>query len=202
MFELPYHYQRRPSQGEARNFISADVGRTMEAVHQALAEINSVVNWLSAQGCPRVALAGFSLGAWLGGLVACHNPGLSCAVLITPVSRVDRMIDEAAFCEPIRQALKSKPMDLRRLNLASHKPKLSRGNILMVVAEHDQFVPAKTSNELWEAWGNPELWTLPHGHITILTSSSMMKRATKWITLRLKIPEPLAEGIRPDQVLG
>jgi dienelactone hydrolase len=202
MFELPYHYQRRPSRGVTRNFISEDIGRTMEAAHQALAEINSVVNWLSAQGCPRVCLMGLSLGAWLGGLAACHNARVFCAVFVTPVSRMDRMIDEAAFCEPIRQALLRQPMDLTRLNLAFHKPKLPRGHILIVAAEHDMFVPAETTRELWEAWGNPELWELPHGHITILGSSDMMKRAGKWIGLRLKISEASSEGIRPDQVLG
>jgi pimeloyl-ACP methyl ester carboxylesterase len=202
MFELPYHFQRRPIQGAARNIISEDLGQTAEAVHQALAEINSVVNWLSAQGCPRVALMGHSLGAWLGGLAACHNSRISCAVFIAPVSRMDRMIDEVAFCETIRQALKSNPMDLSRLNLASHKPNLGRSNMLMVVAEHDQFVPPDTSRELWEAWGHPELWSLPHGHVTILSSSATMKRAVKWIGLRLRIPDPSLVGIRPDQVLG
>ena len=202
MFELPYHFQRRARQGAGRNFISEDLGRTMEAVHQALAEINSMVTWLYEQGCPRVSLMGLSLGGWLAGLTACHNPRISCAALVTPVSRMDRMIDEVAFCAPLRQALKSKPMDLGRLNLTSHKPKLGRGAMLLVVAEHDLFVPADTTQELWEAWGNPELWSLPHGHISILTSSSMMKRATKWIGLRMKIPESSMEGIRPDQVLG
>ena len=85
-----------------------DLGQTMEAAHQALAEINSVVNWLFQQGCPRVSLMGFSLGAWLGGLAACHNSRISCAALVTPVCRMDRMIEEVAFCEPIRQALKGK----------------------------------------------------------------------------------------------
>jgi dienelactone hydrolase len=201
MFELPYHFQRRPRQGAVRNFISEDLGRTMEAAHQALAEINSVVNWLCEQGCPRVSLMGFSLGGWLGGLVACYNAKLSCAVFITPVSRMDRMIDEVAFCEPIRQALIRHPMDISRLNLVSHKPKLSRGSMLVVAAEHDVFVPEKTTEEFWQAWGNPELWSLPHGHISILASSSLMKRATKWLGLRLKLHEPFGEGIRPDQVL-
>jgi pimeloyl-ACP methyl ester carboxylesterase len=202
MFELPYHFQRRPRTGAVRNFISEDLGRTMEATHQALAEINSMVNWLLFQGCPRVALAGYSLGAWLGGLAACYNPWLSCAVLITPVSRMDRMIDETAFCEPIRQALKRQPMDLRRLNLTFHKPKLPRSHMLVVEAEHDKFVPADTCKELWQAWGNPEMWTLPHGHITILASSSLIRRTGKWITLRLKTPESSGDSIRPDQVLG
>jgi pimeloyl-ACP methyl ester carboxylesterase len=203
MFELPYHFQRRPSRTEAkRDFISEDVGRTLEAIHQALAEINSIVSWILQQGCPRVALLGISMGAWLGGLAACHDPRISCVALITPVSRIDRMIEEAPFCETIRQALKSKPMDLSRLNLSSHKPGLSRGFILLVQAEYDMFVPADTTEELWEAWGNPELWRLPQGHITTLWASSMMKRATKWIGLRLKIPEPGTDDLSPGRVLG
>jgi dienelactone hydrolase len=202
MFELPYHFQRRPRLGPVRNFISGDVGRSMEAVHQALAEINSVVNWLRAQGCPRVCLMGLSLGAWLAGLVACHNDGIDCAVFITPVSRMDRMIDEVAFCDPIRRALLSQPMDLSRFNLKSHKPKLTRGAMLLVAAEYDVFVPMETTQELWAAWGNPEIWTLPHGHISILASSTTMKRASKWIGIRLRIPNPQGSSIRPDQVLG
>jgi len=201
MFELPYHFQRRPRHGAARNFVSEDLGRTMEATHQALAEINAVVKWLLEQGCPRVSLLGLSLGAWMAGLAACYNDKLTCAVLITPVSRMDRMIDEVAFCQPIREALKKGPMDLSRLNLASHKPKLTRGFVLLVEAEYDVFVPADTTQELWQAWGNPELWSLPQGHITVLGCSSMFKRASKWMSLRMKIPEWNPGGIRPDQTL-
>jgi hypothetical protein len=64
------------------------------------------------------------------------------------------------------------------------------------------FVGAESMEELWQAWGNPELWTMAHGHITILASSEMMKRATKWVSLRMKSPEAVSEGVRPDQVLG
>jgi hypothetical protein len=46
------------------------------------------------------------------------------------------------------------------------------------------------------------MWTLPHGHITILASSSLMRRTGKWISQRLKIPDSSGEGFRSDQVLG
>jgi pimeloyl-ACP methyl ester carboxylesterase len=190
MFELPYHFQRRPSQaGAIRNFISEDAGGTIQAAHQALAEINCMVGWLLQQGCPRVALMGFSLGGWLGGLAVCHDPRISSAALITPVSLMDRMIKESPLCEPVRRALKDHPMDLTRLNLPSHKPKLSRGYILLIGAEHDLFVPPETTGELWEAWGTPEYWILPQGHISILACSKKLKRAAKWIGLRLKMPD-------------
>jgi dienelactone hydrolase len=201
-FELPYHFNRRPSQGPVRNIISEDLGRSMEAIHQALADVNAMVQWLAGQGCPRISIMGYSLGGWLAGLVACHNPRVTSAVLVSPVSRMDRAIDELAFCALVREALLKQPMDLSRLNLRSHKPRLTRGFILLVEAEHDLFVPAESTEELWHAWGNPELWTLSHGHITILASSDMMKRATKWVGMRMKAPEAISEGVRPDQVLG
>jgi hypothetical protein len=112
------------------------------------------------------------------------------------------LIGEVAFCQPIREALKKGPLDLSRLNLASCKPKLTRGFLLMVEAEYDAFVPADTTKEMWQAWGNPELWSLPHGHITVLGSSSMFKRAVKWISLRMRVPEWTQQGIRPDQNLS
>ena len=201
-FELPYHFSRRPKQGPVRNIITEDLGRSMEAIHQALADVNAMVNWLVEQGCPRVSVMGYSLGGWLAGLVACHNPRLASAVLVTPVSRMDRAIDELAFCSLVRQALAKQPLDLTRLNLQANKPKLTRGFILLVEAEYDLFVPAETTEELWRAWGNPELWTVSHGHITILAASDTMKRATKWVSLRMKAPEAINEGVRPDQVLG
>jgi len=201
-FELPYHFSRKPKQGPVRNIISEDLGRSMEAIHQALADVNAMVQWLVEQGCPRVSIMGYSLGAWLAGLVACHNSKISSAVLVSPVSRMDRAIDELAFCSLVRQALLKHPMDLSRLNLQNHKPRLTRGFVLLVEAEHDLFVGAESMEELWQAWGNPELWTMAHGHITILASSEMMKRATKWVSLRMKSPEAVSEGVRPDQVLG
>jgi pimeloyl-ACP methyl ester carboxylesterase len=193
MFELPCHFQRRPrGAGAVRNVISGDLAGTMEAAHQALAEIHSMVSWLLAQGCPRVSLMGISMGAWLAGLAVCHDPRIACAALITPVSRMDRLIRDLAICEPLRRSLKDNPMDLTRLNLQSHKPIVSRGYILLVGAEHDLFVPPETTEELWEAWGKPEHWSLPHGHISILASSKTMKRAAQWVALRLKIPEAVS----------
>jgi dienelactone hydrolase len=202
MFELPYHFQRQPAQGVMRNFISEDVGRTVEATHQALAEIAAITGWLLQQGCPRVAIWGYSMGAWLAGLASCYDPRISAAVLFTPVSRVDRLIREIAFCEPIRQALKTRTIDVSRLNLAAHKPKLTRGYILLVEAEYDLFVPAETTEELWQAWGNPELWRQPQGHISILGASRIMKRASKWVGLRLKATAADGDKIDRDTILA
>ena len=85
VFEMPYHFRRRPKKrGPHSDFISADVSHTVEAAAQALAEINAIVAWLHEQGLKRVALWGYSLGAWLAGLAACHirpSHAPSCSLL-------------------------------------------------------------------------------------------------------------------------
>ncbi len=187
VFEMPYHFQRRPARnGVNSDFISEDIAHTVEATAQALAEINAIVAWLHQQGLKRVAIWGFSLGGWLGGLAACHNPSIACAVLVTPVVRLDRMIQETAFCRLLRESLGDKSGQWDRLNLTSHRPLVPKINILLVEAEYDLFVPKDTMEELWQAWDQPEIWRLPHGHITVLGASGMMKQAVRWLGPRLR----------------
>jgi hypothetical protein len=108
---------------------------------------------------------------------------------------MDLLVRDSVICEPIRRALKDHPMDVTQLNLQSHKPMLSRGYILLVGAKHDVFVPPKTTEELWEAWGKPEHWNLPYGHISILASSTALKRVAQWVALRLKMPAGVSDDL-------
>jgi dienelactone hydrolase len=188
VFELPYHFRRRsPLRGNGADFISEDVYYTVEATKQALAEINGLVNWLHAQGLKRVGVWGFSLGAWLAGLASCHNPGIACLVLITPMARVDRMVQEALFCQLLRRGFQGKCPDfLSKLNLVAHRPLVPKINILLVEALHDVFVPKETVEELGQAWEGPEIWRLPHGHITVLGSTTTVQEAVRWLGPRLR----------------
>ena len=182
MIELPYHCHRKPRGDDAiRNFLSGDLESVVEAVRQSIADTRAVLAWLAAQGCPRAGFWGISLGAWLAGLVACADARADFAVLMTPVSRMDRVIAELNFCEPIRRTLNGATVRLDRLNLDAHRPRLSRRNILIVQSAHDLFAPAETIEELWRAWGKPVMWRLPHGHISAMMSTPIMERTVRWI---------------------
>lgn len=185
--ELPYHFQRRPrAAGAIRNFFSPDMLRTVEATRQAVADIRALRQWLTEQGCPRAGLWGVSMGAWLSGLVLCHDDKIDFAVLITPVSRTDRTVRDLAFCKSIRRSLEGKTPDTKKLNLIEHQPRLPRENILLIEAEHDLFVPKETVEELWRGWKEPPIWRLPYGHISILTSSRVTERAVEWVAANLR----------------
>ena len=185
LFELPYHSRRKPrGRGEIRNFIADDLRHVAMAAHQAMADARALVCWLEEQGCEHVGLWGISLGGWLGGLLACVEPRLKFAVLMMPVARMDRVIMELEFCEPIRRSLGGATVELEPLNLATHQPKMSAENVLFVAGEHDLFTPVEAIDELARTWKGATLWRILHGHISGMMSASVMKRTVAWIAKR------------------
>lgn len=182
----PYHFRRWPKGlGAWGNFLCPDLLRTAEAAAQAVAENRAVTRWLLRQGCPAVGVWGISLGGWLAGLTARHEPLLRCAVLVVPVCRVDRLMAEAPFCREIRAALGGQRFDAANINLTAQPPALPRENILLISADYDLFVPADTVNELWDAWGRPEIWRLREGHLSVLAVPGLGGRTVRWAAERL-----------------
>lgn len=181
MLELPYHGRRKPhGPGAIRNFISHDLVRMAEAVSQSLADARGLMGWLLEQGCPAVGFWGVSLGAWLTGLLAAREPRAAFAVLLTPVIRMDRALVELPFCEPLRRSLQGTPLRLDPFNLVWHPPP-PRDRVLIIESEYDLFGPKETVEELWRAWGHPEIWRYRHGHISILFSWPVLSKIVAWI---------------------
>lgn len=202
LIELPYHAQRKPTTpGALQNFISYDLLRMLEATRQAIADTRALAGWLLAEGSPSVGLLGFSLGGWLAGLVACHDARLRFALLTTPVVRLERAIADLPFCVPIRESLREMTLPLEQLCLTSLAPLTAPEDILLVESQHDLFAPAETIEELWRAWGKPQIMRVPHGHISVLLSVPVMERTIRWIARKAKLPiikEPLASAQAPQ----
>ena len=60
----PYHDVRRPAELERSDYaVSANVGRTIAACRQAVADIRSCVDWLESQGYEQIGVLGTSLGS-------------------------------------------------------------------------------------------------------------------------------------------
>jgi dienelactone hydrolase len=187
-FELPYHSSRRPRDPNAiRNFLSGDLSHVMHATHQALADTRALAQWLYENGAPSVGLWGVSLGAWLAGLAMAHQAEFNTGVLLTPVSRMDRALRELPFCEPIRDQLVRYDHEFAPLNLITHPPPSDPRRMLVVGSTHDLFAPADTIDELERAW-HPEVWRVPHGHITVLIATRIIRRIVKWLAASMQSP--------------
>lgn len=187
MIELPYHGSRKPRTGHLRNFLSGDIAHMMEATRQAIADIRATIQWLRSEGYGPVGLWGVSLGAWLGGLVACIEKNVQAAVLVTPVPRLDQAIETLEFCRHIRASMTGRDISAADLNLTAHRPRLAPEDILIVESLYDLFAPAESVEELWRAWSRPEIWRVRHGHISVLLSYPIMVQTGRWLSRHLQV---------------
>ncbi len=88
----PYHFQRCPRQRSP--FDRGDCLQFTEATAQGIAEIRAMIGWLLGEGCPAVAIWGYSMGAWYAGMTVCHDARLSAAVLASPPARNRTCLEE------------------------------------------------------------------------------------------------------------
>ena len=73
----PYHDIRRPAELERSDYaVSANIGRTIQAARQAVADIRSCCDWLEAQGYTQIGVLGTSLGSCYAYLAAAMDPRL------------------------------------------------------------------------------------------------------------------------------
>lgn len=185
-FELPYHAARRPGAGGGiSNFLSGHLLHFAQATHQALADTRALALWLRAQGSPTVGLWGVSLGGWLAGLAVAHQPEINTAVLLTPVVRMERALQELAFFDPIRASLAGLETEFRSLNLVAHPAPTPGKHTLVVASQFDLFAPMETIDELERAW-RPEVWRVPHSHISVLLSGAVTQRIVPWLATKAR----------------
>ncbi|HEX8423748.1 MAG TPA: hypothetical protein VF634_10075 [Pyrinomonadaceae bacterium] len=78
---LPYHDARRPPELErADHLVSANVGRTLQSMRQAVLDTRAAVRWLHEQGYERIGIMGTSIGSCVGFLTLVHEPLLRTGV--------------------------------------------------------------------------------------------------------------------------
>lgn len=185
--ELPYHFQRRVSRD-----VSIDHLRVAEAFAQAVAEIRALTGWLLGQGCPSVALFGVSLGGWFAGLAATRDARLNAIVMAVPGVRTNYRIvrGELILWTPVRRALERQKaareaLDKTPINLTLSRPVIPRENILIMQGRYDLFLEPENTEELWQKWNQPDIWRLPHGHISGLLVPGLTDRVLDWLSPRL-----------------
>jgi esterase/lipase len=182
----PYNLQRRPHRPMEENCLEF-----ARAMAQGVAEIRALISWLIDEGCPSVGLLGFSLGGWLAGLTACSDARIACAVLTVPAVRLRS--SHPVVWPWTRKALRAlrpaqEAMDTTRLNLILSTPVIPKENILLIDGIHELFGERQSMEDLWQKWGQPETWRLPHGHVSALFVPGLTGRVLRWLAPRLDKP--------------
>jgi hypothetical protein len=70
---LPYHEQRNPSGPRSDFLVSPNIGRTIQAIQQAVVDSRNTADWLHQQGYHRLGIVGTSVGSCIGFLAFVHD---------------------------------------------------------------------------------------------------------------------------------
>ena len=176
-----------------------------KALAQAVAEIRALTGWLLEEGCPAVALWGISYGGWLAGLAVCREERLASVVLTVPKVHMNHhSIAEVVTWRRIREAMQGRQVAremliLTPLNLTLVQPAIPKDSILLIEATQDLFLGKEPIEELWQPWGQPDIWRSPHGHVSVMGQPGLTGGVLRWLAPRLDKPAvPTGQTIIPQ----
>ncbi len=179
---MPYHDRRRAERAALdRYMVSANLGRTIRSVRQAVIESRLAIDWLQQRGYTEIGVIGTSLGTAIGSILAAHEPRVKALVLLLLASRFAEVVWTGRATRHIQSALDAS-LTREQLNEVwsiisplHHAPRLGAlGTPVLAVsaADDDVFEPrlARESVEAFEQHHIPyQFRTLPCGHYTIGT---------------------------------
>ncbi len=176
---MPYHDIRMPAEIRRADYaVSANIGRTLDAVRQGVVDIRSCLDWLEQQGYSQLGIVGTSLGSCYAFIAAAHDPRLRVAAFNHASTYVADVVWHGQSTRHIRQGIEQQ-IDLERLRKAwlavspmSYFQQFSRWprKSLIVYAKYDlTFLPELSHQvvEEFERYGlDHKVAVLPCGHYT------------------------------------
>ncbi len=177
---LPYHFERsRPGAAHADYMLSANLGLSLQSIRQAVQDGRALVHQLKGQGYRKISVLGMSLGAWVAGLVAAHDPSVTKASLFLPGGSLADMVWSGRATRLIRKSLETKitVLELNRawapVNLENYAVRLARKDLdlQIVMAKRDEVVLPEISqrflSRLKRAGATPDNKSLGCGHYSL-----------------------------------
>jgi len=154
---MPYHLERsRPAASHADYMLSPNLGRTIQSMRQAVLDGRKLIRILRREGYGQISVLGMSLGSWVAGLVAAHDPAVKKAALLLTAGSLADMVWTGRATQHLRASLEHE-IDLpqlrhawRPLDLETYADKLARTDldIQIVLAKRDTVVLHKISHRL------------------------------------------------------
>lgn len=178
---LPYHEERNPHGGPRADYlVSANLGRTIQSIRQAVTDVRNAADWLVGEGYESVGLMGTSVGSCIGYLAFVHDRRFRAAVFNHVSSyfgdvvwkgistrHVRRGIEGILTREQLREAwaVISPNTYVHRLSL------LAPRKYLLISARYDRTFPPDLSRLLLDEhhrWDVPyDAALIPCGHYTM-----------------------------------
>ena len=177
---MPYHDIRMPAEISRADYaVSANIGRTLDAVRQGVVDIRSCLDWLEQQGYNQLGIVGTSLGSCYAFIATAHDPRIRVAAFNHASTYVADVVWHGQSTRHIRQGIEQE-IDLDRLRQAwlavspmSYFKQFARWprKSLIIYAKYDlTFLPELSRHvvEEFERHGlDHKVSVLPCGHYTM-----------------------------------
>ncbi len=112
---MPYHDIRMPAEIKRADYaVSANIGRTLDAVRQGVFDIRSCLDWLETQGYNQLGIVGTSLGSCYAFIAAAHDSRIKVAAFNHASTYVADVVWHGQSTRHIRQGIEQ-AIDLESL---------------------------------------------------------------------------------------
>ncbi len=177
---MPYHDIRRPAEIDRADYaVSANIGRTLDAVRQGVVDVRCCLDWLETQGYQRLGILGTSLGSCYAFIATAHDARIQVAAFNHASTYFADVVWHGQSTRHIRQGLEPaiRLEDLRQVWRAVspmvYFDKFSRWprQSLIVYARYDMTFLPEFSEQVVEEFRKHKLAhkvvALPCGHYTL-----------------------------------
>src|SRR6202161_4793997 len=177
---MPYHDIRMPAEISRADYaVSANIGRTLDAVRQGVVDVRCCLDWLEEQGYNKLGIVGTSLGSCYAFIAAAHDPRIRVAAFNHASTCVAGVVWRGQATRAIRQGMESQSTleTLRQSWLAvspmAYFDQFSRWprKSLIIYAKYDlTFLPELSRNVVAEFERHRldhKVVVLPCGHYTM-----------------------------------
>src|SRR6202142_4101217 len=104
---MPYHDIRMPAEISRADYaVSANIGRTLDAVRQGVVDVRCCLDWLEQQGYTKLGILGTSLGSCYAFIAAAHDPRLRVCAFNHASTWFGDVVWEGQSTRHVRAALK------------------------------------------------------------------------------------------------
>jgi len=176
----PFHDVRRPSELERSDYaVSANIGRTIVACRQAVADIRSCLDWLELQGYQDFGILGTSLGSCYAFIAAAHDARLKICAFNHASTSFGDVVWSGQSTRHVRRAFERAGLNQEQareiFNAISPRSYMRRfssetKHVLVIHATYDLTFPLEFSRDVLSSFDchkvNYVSKVLPCGHYT------------------------------------
>ncbi len=176
---MPYYGPRRPAEANVR-MVSPDPNQTVAGMTQAVKDIRYAAAWLAEQpevDRDQLGIFGISLGGITAALAGAAEPRFHKICPVLAGGGIDAVIWESKEPHAVDARRRwlaaggsrdSLIETLKTVDPACYGDCVRGRTVLMLNASHDEVIPKKCTESLWQAFGRPEIHWYDAGHYSAM----------------------------------